>query len=116
MSNVPSHWIPHRREDGETLGWIDMDSCAPALVPIDRLGRLLQPVEDWLDAEKQLEDVGLRFLTETYLYQGQRVRIRNLEFAEVTLTTAQTDAVGDVGTEFRIPFPPGDALMPAEKS
>ncbi len=39
MSDLPSHWIPHRREDGEVIGWIDMESQEPNLIPIDRLGR-----------------------------------------------------------------------------
>ena len=59
---IPETWIPHRRDDGEVVGWIDMTVAEPALVPIDRLGRPMGPVDDWHEAEAALERVGLRFL------------------------------------------------------
>ncbi|MDJ0362207.1 hypothetical protein [Rhodococcus sp. H29-C3] len=36
MSSIPDHWIPHTREDGEVVGWIDLLSSEPDLIPIDR--------------------------------------------------------------------------------
>lgn len=67
---LPETWIPHRREDGELIGWIDMTVAEPQMVPIDRLGRALEPVADWFDAEEALEAIGLRFLAERYVYLG----------------------------------------------
>ncbi|MFD4353314.1 hypothetical protein ACFWPX_12200 [Nocardia sp. NPDC058518] len=29
MKSIPAQWIPHRREDGEVIGWIDLESQAP---------------------------------------------------------------------------------------
>ena len=67
---LPETWIPHRREDGELIGWIDMAVAEPNLVPIDRLGRAMDPVEDWFEAEEMLDSIGLRFLAERYSYRG----------------------------------------------
>lgn len=67
---LPDTWIPHRREDGELIGWIDMAVADPRLVPIDRLGRALEPVDDWFEAEEALEAIGLRFLAQRFEYRG----------------------------------------------
>lgn len=113
MAALPEHWIPHRREDGEIVGWIDLDSAAPRVQPIDRLGRRLTVVEDWGDAEKALDDLGLRFLMERFMFRGITVRIRQVYDDRVIVSTALTDAVGDVGEEFVLPFPVGDELVEA---
>lgn len=70
---LPDTWIPHRREDGELIGWIDMAVADPRLVPIDRLGRALEPVDDWFEAEEALEAIGLRFLAQRFEYRGPRL-------------------------------------------
>lgn len=70
---LPETWIPHRREDGELIGWIDMAVADPRLVPIDRLGRALEPVDDWFEAEEALEAIGLRFLAQRFEYRGPRL-------------------------------------------
>ena len=41
-------------DDGEVVGWIDMTVAEPLVVPIDRLGRPLDPVDDWHEAEQVL--------------------------------------------------------------
>lgn len=110
MPTIPASWIPHRRDDGEVIGWIDMESHAPRCVPIDRLGRHLEPVDEWLEAEAVLEERGLSFLTGSFLHADNVVRIRHLDDRQVVVTTALTDVVGDVGTEYRLPFPPGEQL------
>ncbi|GAC56650.1 hypothetical protein GOHSU_12_00400 [Gordonia hirsuta DSM 44140 = NBRC 16056] len=108
---LPEHWIPHRRSDGEVIGWIDLESAGPAVQPIDRLGRPLSPVNDWNDAEEALEAIGLGFLTHRFAYRDQVVRIRQVYDDRVIVTTALTDAVGDVGDEFTLAFPVGDELV-----
>lgn len=124
---LPETWIPHRREDGELIGWIDMTVADPRMVPIDRLGRALDPVDDWFEAEEALEAIGLRFLAERYVYgadggaAGHRgaegnddddepgrpvtVRIAHVYDDRIVLTTALTDAIEDVGREIVVPFP-----------
>ncbi|KIQ20685.1 hypothetical protein [Rhodococcus sp. MEB064] len=107
---VPDHWIPHGREDGEVIGWIDMQSQAPDLVPVDRLGRPLAAVSEWPEAEEALERRGLRFLMDKFTYQGREVRIRTVDDHRIVVTTAVSDAVGDVGEEFVLAFPAGAEL------
>lgn len=131
---LPDTWIPHRREDGELIGWIDMAVADPRLVPIDRLGRALEPVDDWFEAEEALEAIGLRFLAQRFEYRGPRlaaqdqgqeqdqephqdqdqddddvesitVRIAHVYDDRIVLTTALTDAIEDVGEEIVVPFP-----------
>ena len=70
---LPDTWIPHRREDGELIGWIDMTVADPRIVPIDRLGRALEQVDDWFEAEEALEAIGLRFLAQRFEYRGPRL-------------------------------------------
>lgn len=112
--SVPETWIPHRRDDGEVIGWIDMTVAEPALVPIDRLGRPLDPVDDWSLAEEALDAVGLRFLMGRYLVdEGGRetvVRIAHVFDDRIVLSTALTDAVEDVGREIVVPFPAPNEL------
>ena len=124
---LPESWIPHRREDGELIGWIDMTVAEPKLVPIDRLGRAMDPVEDWFEAEEALDSIGLRFLAERYVYRGGggndddddetahavTVRISQVYDDRIVLTTALTDAVEDVGREIVVPFPAPDELREA---
>ncbi|MEZ5212603.1 hypothetical protein MYK68_06015 [Gordonia sp. PP30] len=113
--SVPENWIPHRRPDGEVIGWIDLDAAAPRIAPYDRLGRALPAVDDWAEAEEALDDLGLRFLTGRFVVGGRTVRIRHVYDDHVVVTTALTDAVGDVGDEFRVSFPVGDDFTEAER-
>lgn len=112
---IPETWIPHRRDDGEVVGWIDMAVADPRFVPIDRLGRPLEPVDDWHEAEEVLEEVGLRFLMDRYVVaedgnaaeagRDTVVRIAHVYDDRIVLSTALTDAVEDVGREIVVPFP-----------
>lgn len=109
---IPATWIPHRRDDGELVGWIDMTIAEPCMVPIDRLGRALEPVDDWFEAEEALDAIGLRFLAERFVYREAgacagdvTVRIAHLYDDRIVLTTALTDAIEDIGREIVVPFP-----------
>lgn len=115
MTRLPEHWIPHHRDDGELIGWMDLDTDAPLIRPIDRLGRPLPRVDHWPEAEESLEEVGLRFLMERFTYTdaagtAHTVRIRHVYDDRVIVTTALSDAVGDVGEEYTLPFPAPDDL------
>ncbi len=46
---IPADWTPHRREDGELLGWIRPEGAD--WLAVDVLGRELTGEIDWLDAE-----------------------------------------------------------------
>lgn len=114
---IPDSWIPYRRDDGEVVGWIDMAVAEPQLIPIDRLGRSLEPVDDWHEAEEVLDAVGLRFLMDRYVVEEDGrdtvVRIAHVYSDRIVLSTALTDAIEDVGREIVVPFPAPDALRPA---
>ncbi|MDX2357064.1 hypothetical protein [Dietzia sp. PP-33] len=114
---IPDAWIPHRREGGEVIGWVDMTIADPQLVPIDRLGRARDPVDTWHEAEEALEEIGLRFLMDRFaLEEGGRdtlVRIAHLYEDRIVLSTALTDAVEDVGRQIVVPFPAPTTLRPA---
>lgn len=117
MTGIPETWIPHRRDDGELVGWIDMTVAEPLLVPVDRLGRALDPVDDWHEAEQVLDGIGLRFLMGRYVVdEGGRetvVRIAHIYDDRIVLTTTLTDAVEDVGRAIVVPFPAPDELREA---
>lgn len=98
------------------IGWIDMESQAPELIPVDRLGRPLAPVADWHAAEEVLEERGLRFLVNRFQYRGHTVRIRQLYEDRIIVTTAVSDAIGDVGDEFILPFPAGPELTEVQSN
>lgn len=113
---IPDTWIAHRRDDGEVVGWIDMTVAEPQIVPIDRLGRPLEPVDDWHEAEQVLDGVGLRFLMDRYVVKEDGrdtvVRIAHVYEDRLVLSTALTDAIEDVGREILVPFPAPDSLRP----
>ena len=116
---IPDTWIPHRREDGELVGWIDMTTAEPLLVPVDRLGRACTPVEDWDEAETVLDELGLRMLMGRFVIEEDgrevTVRIAHLYDDRVVLSTVLTDAIEEVGREIVVPFPPPDSLRPAPR-
>lgn len=112
---IGSTWIEHRRGDGERVGWIDLDVASPLAVPIDRLGRAHSPVADWGEAEETLEEIGLRFLADTFEWTDEdgavvRVRIAELDDERVVLTTALSGAIGEPGRRIEISFPPSAGL------
>lgn len=77
---IPADWTPHRRDDGELLGWIH--PAGDAWMPVDVLGRTAsQHPLDWLEAEAALEAVGLHWLADVWILERgeQRVRVRMLE-------------------------------------
>lgn len=113
MGRIPESWIPRRRDDGETIGWIDLESHSPSVPPVDRPGRPLEPVADWHEAEEALDEIGLRFLMDRFRYRERTVRIRHIYDDRVIVSTALSDAVGDVGEEYALPFPIGTELTEA---
>lgn len=73
-------WTPHRREDGELLGWIHPEG--EEWVAVDVLGRPASDPTEWLDAEAALEERGISWLADPWVLEGeadQPVRVRILE-------------------------------------
>lgn len=112
---VPADWTPHRRDDGEVVGWIRPDGEEWAA--IDVLGREVAASVDWLDAEAALENAGLAFLADPWMLErdaGPPLRVRLVEVTTERIVVKAED-YGDVtsGTErFVLPWPLPPRLRP----
>ena len=118
---IPADWTPHRRDDGELLGWIRSDG--DDWVAVDLLGQAASPPVDWLEAERALETRGLSWLAEVWMLQRDAAEPVRVKFVEVTparadaagLVVVQSDDFGaiDVPVErFELPWPPPPSLRP----
>ncbi|WP_243229378.1 hypothetical protein [Microbacterium sp. CIAB417] len=79
-------WTPHRRDDGELLGWIRPEGSD--WVAVDVLGRPASGAVDWLDAEAALEEHGLAWLADAWMLEGESERPLRVRIVEVTPTDA----------------------------
>lgn len=75
-------WTPHRRDDGELLGWIHPEG--EAWVAIDVLGRAVSGPTEWLDAEAALEDHGIAWLADPWMLEGEAERPLRVRIVEIT--------------------------------
>lgn len=112
---TPTDWIEHRRGDGELLGWMQPEG--DGFVVIDLLGRPRTPPLEWLAAEEFLDQLGIGYLADRYLYDDRPVRIAEVSTDGVTLVADEFGAASAVGASperFRLPFPvPTGALSDA---
>lgn len=97
------------------IGWTDLDSHAPLVLPIDRLGQPLPLVTDWSEAEEALEEKGLALLTGKFSYTTSEgtvspVRIAQIYENRIVFSTGFTDAIEEQARKFTIPFPPPGEL------
>ncbi|WP_164234671.1 hypothetical protein [Microbacterium hydrocarbonoxydans] len=115
-------WTPHRRDDGELLGWIhphDEDWVA-----VDVLGRTVSEPTDWLDAEEALDLHGLAWLAEPWMLEGEADRPLRVRILEVTpdeegapgRIVVKIDDFGDMSrpatAQFTLPWPIPGSLRP----
>lgn len=82
---VASDWTPHRRDDGELLGWIR--PAGDDWVAVDVLGRTASDPVDWLDAEAALEAHGLGWLADPWMLEGEGPEPLRVRLLEVTPST-----------------------------
>ena len=75
-------WTPHRRDDGELLGWIH--PVGDEWVAVDVLGRPASAPVEWLDAEAALEEHGIAWLAEPWMLEGEGDRPLRVRIVEVT--------------------------------
>ena len=75
-------WTPHRRDDGELLGWIHPDG--DEWVAVDVLGRPVSGPTEWLDAETALEERGIGWLADPWMLEGEADRPLRVRILEVT--------------------------------
>ena len=115
-------WTPHRREDGELLGWIH--PSGEDWSAVDVLGRPVIDAVEWLDAESALEEHGLAWLADPWMLEGEDERPLRVRMVEVTPDRAgvsgrivvKLDDYGDVSTpatgRFVLPWPIPARLRP----
>lgn len=73
-------WTPHRRDDGELLGWIR--PAGDDWQAVDVLGRAVTDAVDWLEAEAALDAHGLAWLADPWMLEDEGagpVRVRMVE-------------------------------------
>ncbi|WP_226530987.1 hypothetical protein [Microbacterium paraoxydans] len=75
-------WTPHRRDDGELLGWIH--PAGDEWVAVDVLGRRVGTPAEWLDAEAALEEHGIAWLADPWMLEGEDDRPLRVRILEVT--------------------------------
>ena len=79
---LPADWTPYRRDDGELIGWIH--PAGDDWIAVDLLGRVASGPVDWLDAEAALEEVGLAWLADVWMLEGETPEPLRVRFVEVT--------------------------------
>ena len=115
-------WTPHRRDDGELLGWIRPEG--DAWVGVDVLGRAVTGPVEWLDAEAALEEHGIAWLADAWMLEGEGERPVRVRLVEVTpdeqgvpgRIVVKVDDFGDMSrpsaTSYTLPWPIPPRLRP----
>ena len=113
---LPNDWIEHRRAaDRELVGWLR--PAGEGFVAIDRLGREVTGVVDWVTAEEALDERGLRWLADLWQLghdDGTTTRVRIVEVSHERVVVKRDD-FGAVDAEMRtwtLPFPAPETLRP----
>ena len=118
---IPADWTPHRRDDGELLGWIRPEG--EDWVAVDLLGHEASGSVDWLDAEEILEERGLSWLADIWMLERHAVDPVRVKLVEVTpgrvgetgRVVVQTDDFGAIDApveRFELPWPAPAVLRP----
>lgn len=114
---IPENWTPHRRDDGELVGWIRPGPASPDdWVAVDLLGRTASGPVDWLEAEATLEERGLAWLGEVWMLERPDRPALRVRLVEVTpggadepgRVVVQTDDYGNIHApveRFELPWP-----------
>jgi hypothetical protein len=112
---IADDWIPHRRGDGELVGWMRPEG--DGFVVVDLLGRSVTGALDWLAAEETLESTGIGYLAEPFelmLDDGSWLRVRITEVSSNAVRVKRDDwgAIDVPMLEFTLPLPITDRLRP----
>ncbi|MFH7321871.1 DUF6226 family protein [Aeromicrobium sp. JJY06] len=92
---LPDGWIPHRRGDGEVIGWLEI--VGDDVIAHDLLGRrVTAPGVDWHEAEQALEERGIGYLADAYTVTTTEGALVAVRIGEVTTdrVTVVEDAFG----------------------
>ena len=118
---LPAGWTPHRRDDGELVGWIRPEG--DDWVAVDLLGREASGAVDWLEAELALEARGLSWLAEIWMLEQGAADALRVKLVEVTpgrvgeagRVVVQTDDFGAIDVpvdRYELAWPPPASLRP----
>lgn len=112
---LASDGTPHRRDDGELVGWIR--PAGDDWTAIDLLGRPVAEGVDWLDAEAALESHGIGYLADVWILEGEGPHPLRVRMVEVTPAriVVKVDDYGDVVRgmpRFELPWPLPPRLRP----
>lgn len=112
---IPTDWMPHRRADGEVVGYVRM--VGDAFQPMDLFGRPISDAGDWLSAEETLDAQTISWIDQPWLLEvdGSQVRVRVVELTP-TRIRVKLDDFGDVTASARfweVPVPETGRLQPA---
>ncbi len=112
---VPEGWFPHRRDDGELLGWVRAEG--DAWVAVSLLGRDVSEPVEWHEAEESLDALGLSWLAEVWTLERRgeaplRVRIADVRPGRVVVQTDDFGAVDVAVERLVLPWPAPAELRP----
>jgi len=79
---IPDDWMPHRRADGEVVGYVRLAEGA-RFQAVDLLGRPLGEPADWLAIESLLDAHSIAWLDGTWSYAIEEGRALRVRIAEV---------------------------------
>lgn len=117
---LPDGWIAHRRDDGETLGWIR--AHGDGWIAADLLGHDVTDATEWLDAEAALEDRGIGWLADPWELDVEGVDhpvpVRMVEVTpeRVIVKTEDWGAIDAPLTYHELTWPAPAALRPRGSS
>lgn len=115
MSMIPADWMPHRRADGEVVGFARM--VDEAFQAMDLFGRPITEVVDWMTVEETLDAQTITWIDQAWLLDvdGVDVRVRVVELTPARIRV-KLDDFGDVtasGRFWEVPVPETGRLRPA---
>jgi len=112
---IPASWIPHRRADGEVVGYLR--EADDGFQPMDLLGRQLAEPGDWSDAEALLDEHSLAWLMDAFLLAvdgaDERVRVTEVTPERVRVKRDDLGAIGGDARFWELPVPEDGRLRPA---
>ncbi len=116
---IPSTWIAHTRpSDRERVGYIEF-LPEVRFAAFDVLGRAVGEFDVYLDAEEALENLGLGYLAQVWLWSAPDsdapipVRILDVSPERALITTDLFGVIGSSGLQAELPLPiEGDELTP----
>lgn len=112
---IPGDWMPHRRADGEVVGFVR--AVGEEFQPMDLFGRPIAEAGDWLEVEETLDAHTISWIDQPWLLQADdaEVRVRVVEVTPARIRV-KLDDFSDLTASARfweVPVPETGRLRPA---